>query len=110
MPVAVGMNMGESALAALPAPAVSVTGLPTGVPPLAQPEALVSGPHAEKLTVPVGLSAALLPVTTTWSLSPAVKVVVAVAGEEATSGVAWLTVKHSSAEPSVDTSYVLSPE
>ena len=67
------------------------TGLPTGVPPLAQPEALVSGPHAEKLTVPVGLPAASLPVTTAWSWFPRTKFVVRRAGMETTPGAAMLT-------------------
>jgi hypothetical protein len=92
----------EVAVAVLLAPPVSGTGPPTAVPPLPHPDALVNGPQMKKLAVPDGLPPAALPVTVTWSESPAARVVDCLLGVESTEAFAWPTVKHSPLEPSLD--------
>jgi hypothetical protein len=64
-PALEGRKVAEAAVAVLLAAAVSVAGVPTGLPPAAHPDALVSGPQMKKLTVPDGLPPAALPVTVT---------------------------------------------
>jgi hypothetical protein len=61
----VGENVVDAAVAVLFAAALTGTGPPTVLPPLAQPEAPVSGPQAKNLTVPDGLPPVELPVTVT---------------------------------------------
>jgi hypothetical protein len=68
MPAAFGVNDGDVAVAAFPGPGVTDTAEPTAVPPMEQPSALVKGPHAEKLTIPVGFPPVALPVTVAWSV------------------------------------------
>src|SRR5947209_17115940 len=102
MPALEGVKCGEVAVAVSPAPAVSVTAAPTAWPPPAQPAALANGPQTKKLTEPVGLPPAGLPVTATWSCSPSARLVVCADGTEVTVAAACPTVKHSPAEPSLD--------
>jgi hypothetical protein len=67
VPAAFGVNDGDVAMAPYPAPSVTATAEPTVVPP-EQPSALVRGPQAKKLTVPVGFPPAALPVTVALSV------------------------------------------
>jgi hypothetical protein len=92
----------ELAVAVLPVPGVSVTGLPTAIPPVAQPAALVSGPQTEKVTAPVGLPPVLLPVTVAASVFVAPSVIALLPGVEAVAADAVPTVKHSSPVPSLE--------
>jgi hypothetical protein len=78
------------------------TGEPAGVPPLAQPEGPVSGPQAKKLTVPVGLPAAVLPVMAAESLLGSPSVTALLCGADETELGARPTVKHPPLEPSLD--------
>ena len=93
------MNFAEVAVARFPEPGATGTWLPTACPPLGQPEAPAMGPHTKKLTVPLGLPPAVLPVATALSVFPAAMVVVALVGVLTTDEVAVTTVKHSPAEP-----------
>ena len=102
MPKLGGVKLGEPAVAVLLAPAVTDAGEPTGVPPLAHPEALASGPQTEKLTVPVGLPPALLPVTVALSVSDPPSANDPVCGEELVVVVARPTTKHSPPVPSLE--------
>jgi hypothetical protein len=88
MPGLVATNVGEVALAESPLDAVRGTALPTGLPFDGHPDAPLSGPQTKKLTVPVGLPPAPLPVTLAWSVSPAASVVTALVGVDVTEGVA----------------------
>jgi hypothetical protein len=81
VPAAVGVNAEELAVALLLAPALTLTALPTCVPPVVQLEA--DGPHTKKLTLPVGLPPALLPVTVAESLVLAPSVIVVLPGVDA---------------------------
>jgi hypothetical protein len=96
------LKVAEVAAAMLLDPAVSGTGPPTAVPPVAQPDAVVSGPQTEKLTVPDGLPPTALPVMVRRSESPAARVVVCLMGVETTWAVAGPTLKHSVLEPSLE--------
>ena len=62
MPSAPGVKLGPVAV-----PPLSVAP-PSDVPPLAQPDAELSGPQTENDTFPVGVPATGLPLTTTPSL------------------------------------------
>ena len=90
------MKLGPVAL-----PPLSDT-VPSDVPPLAHPDAELSGPQTENDTFPVGVPPLAFPVTVTESdvepaswieLSPGVEVVLLLAS---------VTVKHSLAEPSLE--------
>jgi hypothetical protein len=96
------VKLEEVAVAVLLAPAVTDTGTPTAVPPLAHPEALASGPQTEKLTVPVGLPPALLPVTVALSVSDPPSATDPLCGDELVVAAAWPTVKHSPLDPSLE--------
>jgi len=96
------MKFAEIAVARFSEPGATGTWLPTACPPLGQPEALAKGPHTKKLTVPLGLPPALLPVTVAASVLPAAMVVVALVGVLVTDELALATVKHSPAEPSLE--------
>jgi hypothetical protein len=83
VPAAVGVNVEELALAvAGRIPALTGTGEPTALPPLAHPEALVSGPHTKKLTVPVGAPTSGSPVTVASSDTELPRVMLLVEGAE----------------------------
>jgi hypothetical protein len=100
VPTAAGVSDGEVAVAVFPVAAATVTGVPTAVPPLAQPLALVSGPQMKKLTVRVGLPPAALPVTVAWSVFEAPRAMVLDVGLLFVAGDAFATVKHSVVLPS----------
>jgi hypothetical protein len=102
VPTAAGVSDGEVAVAAFPAAAATVTGVPTAVPPVAQPLAVVNGPQMKKLTVPVGLPPAALPVTVAWSVFEAPSAMVLDVGLLVVAGDAFATVKHSVVLPSTD--------
>ena len=68
VPADVGMNEAEVAVAVLPAPVATGTAAPTGIPPVAQPSALASGPQTVKVTDPEGLPPMALPLTVAWSV------------------------------------------
>jgi hypothetical protein len=76
MPPAPGVNAADVAV-----PPLSVTVVPTGLPPpLAQPLEVVKGPHTKKLTVPVGAGPPALPVTVALSVFEPPKVIVKAEG------------------------------
>jgi hypothetical protein len=102
VPVAPGVKVLELAVAVLPVPGVSVTGLPTAAPPVGQPAALVSGPQTENVTVPVGLPAVAFPVTVAPSVLVCPSVIVALPGVDDVGADACVAVKHSSLVPSLD--------
>jgi hypothetical protein len=97
MPPAPGVNAPEVAV-----PLVNVTRPPTGVPPLAQPLAVVNGPQTKKLTVPDGIPPVALPVTVALSVFELPSVMVGAVGMLEVSDDAVPTVKHSVLLPSVD--------
>jgi hypothetical protein len=96
------MNDADVAVAVLLAPALTPTAPPTGLPPVAQPLALVSGPQAKKLTVPLGLPPVTLPVTVAWSMFEPPMVMPFDPGVLVVTDDAWVTVKHSVLLPSED--------
>ena len=100
MPTSVGVNAGEAAAPPLP-DATTVTGEPTG-DPLEQPLAVVRGPQAKKLTVPVGGPPVVFPVTVAWSVFEVPMVTVKELGALVVPGFAGVTVKHSALLPSED--------
>jgi hypothetical protein len=100
MPAAFGVSVGEIAVAVFPAPGVTSTAGPTGVPPLGQPSALVKGPHAKKLTIPVGFPPVALPVTVAWSVFASPRMIGECVGVLTVVGLAAVTVKHSVLLPS----------
>jgi hypothetical protein len=106
VPTAVGANDGELAVAVLGLiPAVTVMALPTVLLPVEQPLTLgtvVSGPQAEKLTVPVGVGPPGLPVTVAWSVFGAPRTTVEEPSVLAVVELAAVTVKHSVVPPSKD--------
>jgi hypothetical protein len=81
---------------------VRVTALPTAIPPVAQPAALVIGPQTEKVTVPVGLPPVPFPVTVAPSVFVAPSVIALLPGVEEVPADADATVKHSSPVPSLE--------
>jgi hypothetical protein len=98
VPAAFGVNAAEVA-----APPLNVTAaLPTGVPLLAQPLALVSGPQAKKLTDPVGTPPVPLPATVALSVFEPPRTNVDGVGVLAVTDDAFVTVKHSLLLPSDD--------
>jgi hypothetical protein len=102
VPTAFGVNDGDTAVAVFPACGVTDTAEPTGVPPMEQPGALVKGPHAKKLTIPVGLPPVALPLTVAWSVFEVPMVTVAEVGALVVPAFAGVTVKHSALLPSED--------
>lgn len=102
VPVLVGVNDEDVAVAVPADAAVNDTGEPTAAPPLAQPVALANGPHTKKLTVPVGLPPALLPVTVAASVFCAAKLIDELCGLELVVVDPWPTMKHSPVEPSLE--------
>jgi hypothetical protein len=96
------MKSAEVAVALSLGPDVTVTGVPTAAPPVAQPAALVSGPQTENVTVPPGVPATVLPasVTSSWLAVPTG--ILALTGLEDVPALAAVTVKHSSLVPSLD--------
>jgi hypothetical protein len=94
------VNAEELAVAVLPEPELTLTALPTCVPPVVQLEA--DGPHAKKVTLPVGLPPVGLPVTVALSVLVPPSVMLPLAGDELVLGVARPTLKHSSLDPSVE--------
>ena len=54
VPVPLGVNDEDAAVAVLADAAVNDTGEPTAAPALAQPVGVANGPQTKKLTVPVG--------------------------------------------------------
>ena len=102
VPTAEGVKPEDVAVAVLPAPAFTDTAVPTAVPPLAQPEALVNGPHTKKLTDPGGLPPALFPVTVALSVFGSPSVIAPFCGLELVAVDAFATVKHSVGEPSLE--------
>src|SRR5438270_438630 len=102
MPALGGMNVGDCAVAVFPEPGASATGSPTAWPPPAQPAALANGPHAKKLTVPVGLPPVALPVTVAESWFWLPSTIDPLCGEELIGADAAPTVKHSTDEPSLE--------
>jgi hypothetical protein len=99
VPTAVAVNAGEVAVALFP-DAVTVTGAPTGDPLLEQPLAVVKGPQAKKLTVPLGGPPVGLPVTMAWSVFEAPMVTVEEVDALVVPAFAGVTVKHSVLLPS----------
>jgi hypothetical protein len=97
VPTAVGVNDGEVAVTP-----VNGTALPTAVPPVAQPLAVVNGPHSKKLTVPVGAGPPALPLTVALSVFEPPSGIVDRVGLVAVFEVAAVTVKHSVLLPSAD--------
>jgi hypothetical protein len=73
---------------------------PSGAPPEAQPDALDSGPHTEKLTDPVGLPLVALPLTVASSVSAPPRAIDPLTGADEVDVDASPTVKHSSAPSS----------
>jgi hypothetical protein len=112
VPTPDGVNDPDTAVAAavLLGSGVTPTALPTGVPPLVQPLALVGGPQTKKLTVPVGLKLVASPVTVAWSVFEAPTVTVRDVGALAVVELAAVTVKHSALPLSEDAEYLASPE
>ena len=102
VPTVDGVKSEEVAVAASFDPAVTGTAVPTGVPPLAQPEALASGPHTKKLTDPDGLPPWALPVSVALSVFDSPSAIDVLCGLELVVGVAVPTVKHSPGEPSLE--------
>jgi hypothetical protein len=102
VPGADGVKLIELAVAVFPAAPLSVTGEPTALPPLAQPDALASGPHTKKLTVPVGLPPVALPLTVAESVFWPPSWIELLCGLELEVEDAWPTVKHSPLDPSLD--------
>ena len=102
VPTAVGVKLADVAVAVLPAAAVTITGEPTALPPVAQPLALVSGPQTKKLTEPVGLPPVALPVTVAPSLLVPPSATPAEVGLVVVLVLAVVTVKHSVLLPSVE--------
>jgi hypothetical protein len=82
-------------------PPVTGTALPTWLPPVAQPLAPGSGPHAKKLTVPVGVTP-VTPVTVALSVFVLPSVMLDVVGVVVVVELAAFTVKHSVLLPSED--------
>jgi hypothetical protein len=100
--VLVGVNGGEVAVAVFPPPGLREA-VPTGVSaPLGHPDLLGSGPQAKKLTVPDGGLALAAPVTVAASAFWAPSVIEPCCGAEAVVEDAWLTVKHSPLELSLE--------
>jgi hypothetical protein len=104
VPAAEVVKTDEVAVAVFPGPGASVTAPPTAEPPLAQlgGGVVARGPQTKKVTVPVGLPPAGLPVTVAWSVSPAAKLVVRFVGVDLVLAVALPTVKHSPLEPPLE--------
>jgi len=73
------VNAGEVAVAELPS---SGTAAPTACPPVAQPEAVVNGPHTKKATVPVGVPLTPSPVTVAESAVESPSVIALPWGDE----------------------------
>jgi hypothetical protein len=103
VPAAFGVNDADVAV-----PPLNVTAPPTAGPPLPQPLALVNGPQAKKLTIPVGVPALLL--TVAWSVFELPRTIVDEFGLLAVVELAAVTVKHSVLLPSEDGEYLASPE
>ena len=76
--------------------------VPSDAPPLPQPEAELSGPQTENDTLPVGLPPVALPVTVTESAVEPASWIELSPGVEIVALSAWVTVKHSPAEPSLE--------
>ena len=76
-------------------------------PPVAQSDA--PGPQTANVTSPVGLPLVALPVTVAVSDSVAPTMTDGLAGEELVEEVARMTLKHSSAEVSLEGSLSVSP-
>jgi hypothetical protein len=75
---------------------------PTGVPPVAQPAALPSGPQTKKLTAPDGAPPAAFPVTVAASVFWTPSAIELFCGVEAVAEDPGPTVKHSVLEPSLE--------
>jgi hypothetical protein len=98
MPTALGVNDADVAV-----PPLNATALPTGLPPLAQPSAVVKDPHTKKFTVPVGIPPVALPVTVALSVFELPSVMLGVVvGVVFVVELAVVTVKHSVLLPSAD--------
>ncbi len=76
--------------------------VPTDAPPLAHPDAELSGPQTENDTLPVGVPPVALPVTVTESEVEPASWIELSPGAEVVALSASLTVKHSLAEPSLE--------
>jgi hypothetical protein len=95
VPAPVGRNAADVAI-----PPVTGTALPTGLP-AEQPLAPGSGPHAKKLTVPVGVTP-VTPATVALSVFELPSVMLDVVGVVFVVELAAVTVKHSVLLPSAD--------
>jgi hypothetical protein len=69
---------------------------------VAQPSALVSGPHAKKLTVPVGLPPPVVPLIVAVSVLFSPSAIDGLCGAELVEEESWGTVKHSALVPSLE--------
>jgi hypothetical protein len=97
VPTAAGVNDGEVAVTP-----VNGTEPPTAVPPVAQPPAVLKGPHSKKLTVPVGVGPPWLPLTVAWSVFEPPSGIVGEVGVLFVLELAGVAVKHSVLLPSAD--------
>jgi hypothetical protein len=98
VPAEFGVYDGEVAT-----PPITPTGPPTAVPAVVHPLEVVKGPHAKKLTVPVGvIPPAGLLLTVALSLFAPPSVIVEDVGVLLVLDGAWPAVKHSMLLPSED--------
>jgi hypothetical protein len=98
VPTALAANDADVAV-----PPLNVTAVvPTGLPPVAQPSAVVKGPQTKKFTVPVGAGPPALPVTVALSVFELPSAMLEVVGVVFVIELAAATVKHSVLLPSAD--------